>query len=149
MALDFGLLESNLFPQSNVSGDGLGADLASQIVWNDVGVGIVPIGGLVPWVKSGAGTPPLLPNYKECDGTAYPSESPMTGNIPDLNGNNNFLRGNGTSGGTGGADTHAHGIARLTKATTSGPTFFVNTNTTVAGSTLPAYFEIVWVMRVF
>ena len=110
MVLDFGLLDSNLFPQSDASGQGMSADINSQIVWNDVGIGIVPIGSVVALFKSITGTPPLLPNWVECNGqTLSNGDSPLNGQvIPDLNGDNNFLRGSSTSGSTGGSETHTH-----------------------------------------
>jgi len=53
-----------------------------------------------------------MPSYwQECDGsTISDSESPLDGtDVPDLNGDNRYLRGNTTSGGTGGTNaTHNH-----------------------------------------
>ncbi len=71
-------------------------------------VGEAPIGAVMPWLKTLAGTPTIPANWMECDGsTISDSSSPMNGTtIPDLNGDNRFLRGNSTSGGTGGSSTH-------------------------------------------
>ena len=69
MVLDFGLaLGGGLFPNSEAAGEGITAPIVNQIIWKDVGVGIVPIGSVVAWFKSIAGCPPLLPNYVECNG---------------------------------------------------------------------------------
>ena len=67
----------------------------------------VPIGTILPWAKSRSNTPPLPENFAECNGqTIDDAESPYDGQtLPDLNGNNRFLRGNSTSGGTGGEDS--------------------------------------------
>ncbi len=135
---------------------------------------IVPIGGVTAWLKSFENTPPLPSGFVECNGqTLYDSDSVYDGQaIPNLNGNNNFLRGNLISGGTGGSDTidlaHAHavsgttgaegGIARLldlgyeyyftqrfhqhTFSTTS------DSSLSPSQSTLPPYYDIVWIMRI-
>lgn len=101
--------------------------VAGEIVrkeyWNDDHVvdpsdlGLVPIGSIIPWLKSYANTPALTENFVECNGQVLSdAESPYDGQtIPDLNGSNYFLRGNSTSGGTGGASTnnlaHTHDLA--------------------------------------
>ena len=58
-------------------------------------------------------TPYLPDGYVECNGQVLSdADSPFDGaTIPDLNGNNNFLRGGSTSGGTGGNLTHNHSWA--------------------------------------
>ena len=71
---------------------------------------IPPVGGVVAWIKSMVGVPQTLPaGWVECNGaTISDGESPMNGQaVPDLNGGE-FLRGQTTSGGTGGSDTMAH-----------------------------------------
>ena len=78
-------------------------------------------------------------------------ESPFHGQtMDDLNITQRFLRGAATSGGTGGADSHSH--ITLTDAGINGDNnmgvySFVN-GTTDAVSSLPPYYEVVWVMRV-
>lgn len=71
--------------------------------------GFVPLGGIIPWMKNATGTPSLPSNWIEMDGEvhAIPCSSPFANaschyTPPDLNGENRFLRGNDTSGGTGG-----------------------------------------------
>ena len=154
MVLDFGLIQSNLFPSSNVSGQGMGAN-TDTVIWNDVGIGIVPIGSIIAWAKSISNTPPLLPNFVQCDGqTLSDGDSPLNGQvIPNLNSGNKFLRGAATSGGTGGKSTIAYGIGRVDNATGSNVRLGHmdgNTNTGGAHSmdNKPPYFEVVWIMRI-
>ena len=70
-------------------------------------VGYVPIGSIISWAKDIPGVPSLSDNFVECNGqTLDDPESPLHGQvIPDLNGENRFLRGDSTSGGTGGKST--------------------------------------------
>lgn len=76
---------------------------------------LVPIGAIIPWAKSFTSVPALPDGWVECDGSAISdAASPLDGETtPDLNGNNQFIRGNSTSGGTGGVATndleHDHG----------------------------------------
>ena len=73
----------------------------------------LPIGSIIAWAKSITGVPQLLPgNFVECNGQVLSDDtSPLNGQtIPNLNGNNNFLRGSSTSGTTGGAATHSHTV---------------------------------------
>ncbi len=73
-------------------------------------VGDVPIGAVIAWLKNFNGVPNLSENFRECDGsTIVDALSPLNGQtLPDLNGDNRFLRGNSTSGATGGSSTVAH-----------------------------------------
>jgi len=86
---------------------------------------LIPIAGITAWHKSLAGS--LPENFVECDGsTINDSESPLDGQtVPDLNGNQELLRGNSSSGGTDSFDTNGD-----------------NTSNT------ESVFEVVWVMRV-
>ena len=64
-----------------------------------------------------------------------------------------FLRGANASGGTGGTETHSHGLPLNinggTVAAGSDVTVFPPGNyTSDPASSLPPYFEVVWVMRV-
>ncbi len=110
-----------------------------------LGNGTVPIGAVLPWLKSLGGTPALPSNFAECNGqTINDAASPYNGiAIPDLNGNNYFLRGNSTSSATG-------GIA-LTTTTTSGISANAGASvfvTAVNSNNLPPYYNVVWVMRI-
>lgn len=70
---------------------------------------IIPIGAVIPWFGSITGCPSLPTGWQLCNGNQITdARSPMNGqNTPNLNGGSNrMVRGNTTSGGTGGADTH-------------------------------------------
>ena len=69
-----------------------------------------PIGSIVAWAKSLAGVPALPAGWVQCDGQVLSDpDSLLDGTtIPNLNGNNQFMRGNSTSGATGGSETMAH-----------------------------------------
>ena len=124
----------------------------------------VPIGGLSPWLKSFPNTPPLQPEYVECNGQVLDDvASPYHGaTIPNINGagggTQRFLRGATASGGTGGNDVHAHPMQDLdgdhghfTSVTNSSNDVNVlvpGTYTTQDGDSLPSYYEVVWVMRI-
>ena len=136
-------------------------------------IGDVPIGGIVSWAKTLSGVPNLAEGWVECDGAVLVDAlSPLNGQtIPDLNGDNRFLRGNSTSGGTGGSETHSHvsavaiegsevevtddwgttaqsgvGVSSIIRdSSTTGDYMFSKTKTT---STLPTYYGVVWIMRV-
>ncbi len=139
---------------------------------NHVKAVIPPIGSIMAWAKTITGTPALPDGWEECDGSAISdSDSPMNGqNLPDLNSTQRFLRGAGTSGTTGGADTHAlteaempshyHtytkygstencGSGGISVADNAGSSD--NTGSTGSGSAhnnLPAYYEVVFIMRI-
>jgi len=74
----------------------------------------VPIGTVLPWLKSYTNTPAIPDEFVECNGQVLDDAASVYNGqtIPNLNGNNNFVRGAATSGGTGGASTnnlsHAH-----------------------------------------
>ena len=95
-----------------------GQVLNASDVNNSIGEVYVPIGTVIPWAKSITGTPALSAYWAECNGqTISDAESPFNGQaVPNLNGNNNFLRGATTSGATGGAATHVHAISGTTSA---------------------------------
>lgn len=67
----------------------------------------VPIGGIVPFHKDFDGSVTLPAEFEECDGTTInDADSPLDGvTKPDLQGQNRHIRGNSTSGGTGGASS--------------------------------------------
>lgn len=145
-------------------------------------MGYVPIGTVLPWLKSYTNTPTLLSDsFVECNGqTLSDADSPYNGQtIPDLNGSSGtpcFLRGNTSSGNTGGSETHNHqwlGTQTLTGGAAvhldnSAPaTGQENTSFTSGGveeeltdpvreqeyytskeSGLPTYYGVVFIMRV-
>jgi len=69
-----------------------------------------PVGTVASWLKTLTGTPALPDNWTECDGSVVSDgDSVYDGEtLPDLNGDNRFLRGSSSSGSTGGAATHTH-----------------------------------------
>ena len=116
-------------------------------------VGVVPIGGLVAWLKSFPNTPSLPSGFIECNGQLLTDpNSPYEGQtIPNLNGasagTQRFLRGATTSGTTGGSETHTHTLDSIGSSPSTGP-YSIGELTTNSTSTLPSYYEVVWIMRV-
>jgi len=134
-----------------------GAGLVSQD-WRDqfnalkalIDLQCVPIGIPQPYLKNFPGVPALPANWVECNGQVLSDAgSPLNGQtLPNLNGENRFLRGAGSSGGTGGADLLT--IASEVPVDNNGDG---STTTCVAGPqpdlpTLPSYYEVVYVMRI-
>ena len=80
----------------------------------------VPVGAILAWAKNLTGVPALPAGFAECDGSVISDgDSPMDGQtLPDLNGSE-FLRGNTTSGGTGGGTTGAGSAHTHTTSGTS------------------------------
>lgn len=135
----------------------------------------VPVGAILPWLKSFTGTPSLPTGFVECDGQVLnDADSVYNGEtIPDLNGDNRFLRGNATSGATGGSETMAHTHTGTASGTTGNQSStqqlvyspgsttsagavphthsFSDSFTTSAASNAenrPPYHNVVWIMRV-
>lgn len=118
------------------------------------GVSDEPIGSVTAWLKSFTNTPDLPSEWIECNGQVLnDAASPLNGQtIPNLNGDNRFLYGKTTSGGVGGSDTHTHTIPTFTSQQFNGEpdadwysNMAANTN---AGSSLPPYYSVVWIMRI-
>jgi len=114
-----------------------------------------PIGSVIGWAKSITGVPQTLPQgWVECNGQVLSdANSPYNGEtIPDLNGDNRYLRGNDTSGGTGGSEDHTHTIATDDHIWASG----VYSNGNINGNNVtytdvsndPPYYQVVWIMRI-
>jgi len=100
MVLD---LPGGLFEQSDVRETPAGTSTSSSTI-------IAPIGSIMAWLKSFANTPQDLPTgWVEADGSVVDDADSVydTQTLPDLNGGE-FIRGDATSGGTGGSDTMAH-----------------------------------------
>ena len=132
-------------------------------------MGLVPVGGVVAWLKSLTGTPMLAGEYVECNGQALSdAQSDYNGNlIPNLNGASagvqRFLRGSATSGTIAQNEAHSHGEYLYTSSTganainlkagttpvTAGTIAALNLDVLVQNaSSLPSYYEVVWVMRI-
>jgi hypothetical protein len=116
------------------------------------------IGTIISWYKTPL-TPALDNKWVECNGqTLSDASSPYDGQvIPNLNGSGGatrrFLRGSTTSGGTGGAETntHSHTITTTAQQDTGNDTTRKPIVTSVSNETiniLPAYFEVVYIMKV-
>jgi hypothetical protein len=94
---------------------------------------VSPIGSVMAWLKSFTNTPQTLPaGFVECNGQVLSDgDSVYNGQtLPDLNGDNQFLRGNSTSGGTGGAETnnlaHTHDVSGTTNSTGAHAHFIIS-----------------------
>jgi len=72
--------------------------------------------------------------------------------VRDLNGGNRFIRGNSTSGGTGGAATHQRSIPNtqptLGDEGATDQYIVLTSDVTDAASSLPPYTDMVWIMRI-
>lgn len=133
----------------------------------------VPVGSVIAWAKDMTGVGALDTCYVECNGqTLSDPQSPLNGTtIPDLNGAQGgstprFLRGSGASGLAGGSETHVHHVSGVTDIPNIGANDLEpctgtgcssraknghkhNLNLdTEAASTLPSYYEVVWIMRI-
>ena len=129
----------------------------------------LPVGCVQSWLKNLANTPALPDNWVECNGQVLnDSDSPYDGQtIPDLNGDNRFLRGNSTSGGTGGEATHTLTVAEMPShrhnveitrrnfdsGGANGANIDDSTNTSSVGggqahNNEPQYYNIVWIIKV-
>lgn len=119
-----------------------------------------PIGSIISWLKTFTNTPALPGGWVECNGQSLSdAESVYNGQtIPDLNGDNRFMRGNSTSGGTGGdeAMAHTHTVTANNSgaAEGSGGGDWNHTGLTVGSSAAsndenrPPFYDVVWIMRV-
>ena len=147
--------------------------IASVVQINPAVIFGYPVGCIAAWPKNLTGTPALPPEWVECNGQVISdAASPYDGvTLPDLNTTNRFLRGNATSGGTGGADSHnhqyTHGAVPMTTWQSDGSTS-LNVNEASLGSSgtqavvnyavgdyytknttaLPTYYQIVWIIRI-
>ena len=124
------------------------------------GSAAVPIGGCIPWLKSLSGVPGLPARFVECDGSTISDlDSPLNGvTIPDLNGDNRFLRGNASSGATGGAATVTLSQGNLPanvvlsdSGGASAPGGIGSWGGSGGGTShenLPPWYNVVWIIRI-
>jgi len=119
-------------------------------------------------MKNLPGVPSLPDSFVECNGQVLndPGSQLNGQQIPNLNGENRFLRGNSTSGGTGGSETnqHTHNISMPIHdaafarepgsprwASSSIDDEYKSTLTTGPPSITenrPPFYNIVWIIRV-
>jgi hypothetical protein len=155
-------------------------DTADTIKISVPNMGIVPIGSIIAWTKSMGGVPALPEQFVECNGQVLNDpESALNGQaIPNLNGENRFLRGSVSSGSTGGSTSHNHqwaddygadgvpGIKVLNAADNITSASYNSAGSRIGFSysqssftldgdywtknttALPPYYNIVWIMRV-
>ena len=116
-----------------------------------------PVGAVVAWLKSYPNTPTSLPNgWVEANGQVLDDTDSIyhSQTIPNLNGAagqpQRFLRGAPTSGTVGGTEIHNHGIADVASPGGNQNNFSrqLTPGSTDNRSTLPSYYEVVWIMRV-
>jgi len=132
-----------------------GTDTERAVTPDSAQAVLSPIGAIIAWAKSMTSVPQTLPvGWVECDGSVISdAESVLNGEtLPDLNGGE-FLRGAGTSGGTGGSATHTHPLPILGNSTwtADGAGFSplaTDSSNTDAGGSLPPYYNVVWIMRI-
>lgn len=139
---------------------GLGTSTSPLSVVSVTALGAVPIGGMIPWLKSFTGTPALPAQFLEANGqTVADATSPYNGTaLPNLVTNNLFLRSNSTSGGTGGSlsSAHTHCITSTVSSISTGSTASISVVTSVSintGSTqiiynTPLYYDVVHIIRI-
>ena len=109
----------------------------------------IPIGSIIGWIKV---FDVMLPeNFCECNGQKItdPNSPLFNKNIPNLNSTNRFLRGNTTSGGTGGSSTHTHIVSSAGEGDNPGTATkaWSEYYTTSPDTNLPPYYDVVWIMR--
>jgi len=116
---------------------------------------VLPVGSILAWAKSFTGVSTIPDGYLECDGsTVSDVDSPLNGQaIPNLNSTPSFLRGNSTSGGTGGSATHNHVTNSADSETNSASGAQTGSatghqHTFDAQSNNPPYYEVVYIIRI-
>lgn len=106
-----------------------------------------PVGTILPWLKSYTNTPALPTGWVECDGSVLSDAGSVYNGqtLPDLNGDNQFVRGNSTSGGTGGSSSHTHSGSAGAPNDIGGETLNRHID---SQTTLPPYYDVVWIIKV-
>jgi hypothetical protein len=147
------------FPANNTPATAVGMRNQLSALKSIIDAGSAPIGCVVAWLKSFPNTPVLPASWAECNGQVLnDAQSPYNGlSVPDLNGAQGgvpmFLRGANASGGAGGSETHSHGLplnvnGGSVQAGADVTVFPPGNYTSDPASSLPSYYEVVWVMRV-
>ena len=139
----------NTFPTSAAAGEGFESQYVEKFFLE--AEGIVPIGSIVPWLKSFTGVPALSATtlFVECNGQVLNDPASLLDGqtIPDLNGGNRWVRGNATSGGTGGSA----GTTQLVIPPGNmigGGGGWGNWADGNESARFPPYYDVVWIMRV-
>jgi hypothetical protein len=141
-----------------------GVNISGGLTLSGVAAPFVPVGGIIPFLKNLTGTPTMpSSNFVECNGQNYTpgsSGDPYWNGgsgvtVPNLNGNlgtQRFLRGAISSGGTGGSENHSHSTSYTPQSfsiAAGGTSVVVSVaNPTGSTSTLPSYYEVVYIIRV-
>lgn len=117
-----------------------------------------PIGSLLTWAKNFTGVPASLPlGWLECDGSVISdSDSPLNGQtLPDFQTAYTYMRGNTTSGGTGGTTSHTHTTGasnnndtRDNSPATGARASGSHTHILNAIDNNPPFYEVVVIMRI-
>jgi hypothetical protein len=122
--------------------------------------GMPPVGAIIAIDLDFTDVPQdFADNWVECDGSTLDDPlSPLDGVVlPSLNSTNRYLRGNTTSGGTGGTSTHTH--TGTTAAETAAQSYSIGSGrthtgththsyTTDSAATNPKYYDVLWYIRV-
>lgn len=111
-----------------------------------------PVGTVIGWLKTFTNTPALPNGWVEANGQILSdSQSVYDGQtMPDLNsGTQRFLRGSTSSGTTGGSDIHYHDFLTTSYLLLTGTaTRYYNPYYTDNASSLPTYYEVVFIFAV-
>lgn len=152
-------------PNSFVNGTTADAD---EVNANFAYVGVVPIGTVLPWLKSYTSTPALDDHFVECNGqTLSDADSVYNGQvIPDLNGavdtglKGRFLRGHSSSGVEEDSAnlSHTHTVTSHTGGSGVSPNYPIKpsevsnttftTNSSGGTEARPYNYSVVFIMRV-
>lgn len=111
----------------------------------------VPIGAILAWHKNLPNTPSLPAGWAECNGQVLSdAESPYNGQgLPNLNGLNYFLRGNSTSGSSGGSTTHVHTFTQTgAEDLVPDASHFSDGAILNPSNHLPPYMDMIWIIKV-
>ena len=111
----------------------------------------MPIGSIIPWHKNLTNTPNLPDGWAECSGQTLNDPDSAYNNqvMPNLNGNNQFLRGSASSGNTGGSTQHTHSFTQHLYSDYAPDASHETTGSTAnQSSNIPPYMDIVWIIRV-
>ena len=117
--------------------------------------GLVPVGGVIAWLKSFTNVPTLPDEYVELNGQVLSdAQSVFNGQtLPDLSGTTGshikrFIRFSTTSGTTGGADNAFITDTQTSPMGLTSAQINYGQNITGGANTLPSYYEAVPIIRI-